>query len=68
MTKKEDKDKDKIEQVSMENINIPKTEIEYVTMETVPTPDYSYGVDAEPLNYEYAVRNKPNNRRNIYLS
>lgn len=36
-----------------------KWPIEYVTMETVSVPDYSYGNGNEELDYNTALRNKP---------
>lgn len=63
------KDDDKTEVVSTQDItsNNPN-DIEYVKIEQLQIPDYSYWVSNEWLNYESALRNKPNIRRRMFLS
>ena len=34
--------------------------IDYISIETVPEPDYSYGNGNQTLDYNVAMRNKPN--------
>lgn len=46
--------------IKQENIEQkPNKEIEYVQLETVKLPDYSYGNGNTTLDYKVAIRNKP---------
>lgn len=62
-------DKDKIEQVTQESSDIKANKtIEYISQESVPLADYTYGIDQEALNYNVALRDTPNIRRSMFLS
>lgn len=62
------KEEDKVVLVTQEVTTTNNSNIEYVSQESLQTPDYSYGLTNEPLNYEVAIRDKPNMRRFLLLS
>ena len=45
---------------TIENIDVKDNkQVEFVTIDTVPEPDYSYGNENETLDYNLAMRNTP---------